>query len=86
MVLYSWYCQSHTIDTTSIYSVNLYCIIVITDDNVSLEAVEMFKVELSLPQQNQSVIQLGDINVTTVNILDDDGMYLYNMYASEAFK
>ena len=50
----------------------------ITDDNVALEAVEMFEVELSLPQQNPSVVQLGDISVTTVTILDDDGMNLYN--------
>ena len=43
---------------------------------VVLEVVEEFEVELFLSQQDLSIAQLGDISVTTVKVLNDDGTYV----------
>ena len=52
----------------------------ITDDEITMESLEVFEVRLSLPQQDPNVVQMGDINMTIVKVVDDDGMYLYKGY------
>ena len=44
----------------------------INDDQVGLEAVEMFPVSLALSQPSQAVA-VGTPDTTIVNIIDDDG-------------
>ena len=46
--------------------------VTINDDQVGLEAVEMFSVSLALTQPSDAVM-VATPNVTVVNIIDDDG-------------
>ena len=46
--------------------------VTINDDQVGLEAVEMFPVSLELSQPSQAVA-VGTPDTTIVNIIDDDG-------------
>ena len=48
--------------------------VTINDDQVGLEAVEMFPVSLELSQPNQAVA-VGAPDTTIVNIIDDDGRF-----------
>ena len=47
-------------------------VVQINDDQVGLEAVEMFSVSLALTQPSDAV-EVGQPDVTVVNIIDDDG-------------
>ncbi len=45
----------------------------LTDDEDALEAIEMYQLSLTIPETTRGVVS-GEPVVTTVNILDDDGM------------
>ena len=78
--------SAHGINTTVTFKAGLGAqdIINVTfdidDDEITMEAPEVFEVKLSLPQQDPNVVQMGDINTTIVKVVDDDGMYLYKGY------
>lgn len=46
----------------------------LTDDEDALEAIEMYQLTLTIPVTTRGVVS-GDPIVTTINILDDDGMH-----------
>jgi hypothetical protein len=45
----------------------------LTDDEDALEAIEMYQLSLTIPETTRGVVS-GEPIVTTINILDDDGM------------
>ena len=45
----------------------------LTDDEDTLEAIEMYQLTLTIPEATRGVVS-GEPIVTTINILDDDGM------------
>ena len=51
----------------------------LTDDEDALEAIEMYQLTLTIPETTRGVV-LGEPMVTTINILDDDGMHIHNKH------
>lgn len=45
----------------------------LTDDEDALEAVEMYQLTITIPETTRGVVS-GEPVVTTINILDDDGI------------